>query len=666
MELDVFVQAGLWFRSIILTGSDLLREEWTPGLVSLVLFALAGVIFVKLFLRDRARLSALNWADRTVKQATDREDFAKKFLDIHREFVAARDTAARSFPRGGVRHYRRSIAVAWGEYAETMVLPDETAGGVVKNSLRPGIFFDAEDLGFEPGWWRIWPGLFVSVGLLLTFLGLIAALTAIGGDEITDDSMRELLNAASAKFIMSLTGLACSIALTVAGRFSTRAVEHRIRELCHAIEKRLRFQSLEDLAAAQLEATREQGTAMRQVATEMVAELARPLHEELPAAIGRSIQTEMAPLVERLGQTSEQGLGAMVGDLSARLSSDVGAALSDASERLSEAADRLANLSEGMASGTGRIGAEYESLAARMGEQLGAMQAAMQEEFGRGQQAMSDGVERLMQQMTESLDAIRANTSDGAQAIAAAAADMRSAAEGFRSEIETATGSGAQAVSAEMARAAEAAGSSIATATAGLTTPLSDLADRLQSAAEATRGSAEQFSRLATAAENGGLAITRGSERFEQAAVSMAGAAAPIRDGINGLESTTRDVAKTVTATAQTAQDTVRQTAQQTRDAIDLVTEILGDQRRGIADAMEGLAVALRELKGHGEQLDSIDQKLGAAFETYRAQVEATMSGTADQVSKIVETLNPALDTMRSVVEQAEEFAPQASRRAGG
>jgi hypothetical protein len=129
---------------------------------------------------------------------------------------------------------------------------------------------------------------FVSIGLLLTFLGLIAALTAIGGDEINDDSLRGLLNAASAKFIMSLTGLACSIFLTFLFRLRADAVDRQVRRLGHALEKRLRFQSLEEIAANQLHVMRQQDDALRRLATEMVAELARPLREELPAAIGTS------------------------------------------------------------------------------------------------------------------------------------------------------------------------------------------------------------------------------------------------------------------------------------------------------------------------------------------------------------------------------------------
>ena len=107
-------------------------------------------------------------------------------------------------------------------------------------------------------------------------------------------------------------------------------------------------------------------------------------------------------------------------------------------------------------------------------------------------------------------------------------------------------------------------------------------------------------------------------------------------------------------------------TARQTRDALEAATRILSDQHKGISEAMDGLAVALAELKGHGDRLDTIDQKLGAAFEAYRTQVQATMSGTANQVKEIVEILNPALATMQTVVEQAEEFAPQSRAQGEG
>lgn len=663
--LEQLSSIGLTVRNTILGLAEMLRDEWTPGAVSLGL-VLAALLFVGLILiQRRKRTKALRWAVRVISVAPDRKAFVSQIPEVHRAFTQARE-AKSSWPKFfRDKEYRRAIGVAWGEYHETVVLPEADSTEVVRNSIRPSTFFDTEDLGFAIGWWRILPGLFVSIGLLLTFLGLIAALTAIGGDEITDNSLRELLNAASAKFIMSLTGLACSILLTIVLRVSADGVERNTRNLCHAIEKRLRFQSLEEIAAEQLRATREQGSAMRQVATEMVAELARPLREELPNAIGASIKAEMEPILQRLGQTSEQGLGQMVDNLSERLSSDVGEALSLAAGRLGEAADRLTDLTGRMESGTGRIGAEYESLAARMSEQMATLQSVMREEASRNQAQMSEGVERLMAQMTESLAAIRENTAQGAQAIADAAADMRGAAEGFRTEIETASSLGATTVSAEMERAAQAAGGAIASATAELTTPLGELASRLQSAAEATQGSAEGLRRLAEAAKGSGDAITRGSERFELASNAMAEAARPIRESIDGLRGVTRDMSDGVRLALDGAMRQSSETAKRTREALEAASTILGDQKRGISAAMDGLALALQELQGHGDRIDSIDEKLGRAFEQYREQVEATMQGAARSVTQIVEILNPALDTMKAVVEQAEEFAPK-SRANGG
>lgn len=663
--LEQLSSLGLQVRNTILQLADLLRDDWTPGAVSLFLVAVAAIFLVAIIYQGFMRTRALRWAVRVISIAPDRKTFVTQIPDVHRTFTQVRDTKP-GWPKFfRAKEYRRALGVAWGEYHETMVLPEDDSNEVVRNSLRPSTFFDSEDLGFAIGGWRILPGLFVSVGLLLTFLGLIAALTAIGGDEITDESLRELLNAASAKFIMSLTGLACSILLTIALRVSADSVEKGTRRLCHALEKRLRFQSLEEIAAEQLRATREQGTAMRQVATEMVAELARPLREELPNAIGASIKAEMEPIFQSLGKTSEQGLGQMVDNLSERLSSDVGEALSLASTRLGEAADRLADLAGRMESGTGRIGAEYESLAARMSEQMATLQSAMRDEASKSQTQMSEGVERLMAQMTDSLAAIRENTSQGAQAIADAASDMRAAAEGFRTEIETASSRGATTVSEEMERAGKAAGGAIASATAELTTPLGELASRLQTAAEATQGSAEGLRRLAEAAKGGGDAIVRGSERFELASNAMAEAAGPIRESIEGLRGSTRDMSDGVRLALEGATRQSSEIAKRTRDALDAAGTILGDQQRGISAAMDGLERALQELQGHGDRIDSIDEKLGRAFEQYREQVEATMQEAAGRVTEIVKILNPALDTMKAVVEQAEAFAPQSKANGG-
>jgi hypothetical protein len=71
----------------------------------------------------------------------------------------------------------------------------------------------------------------------------------------------------------------------------------------------------------------------------------------------------------------------------------------------------------------------------------------------------------------------------------------------------------------------------------------------------------------------------------------------------------------------------------------------------------------LERLKGQGERLDDMDAKLGKAFDLYTENVEKSVQGMFGHVRIMQERLSPALDTMREIVEQAEQFAPQ-SRRA--
>jgi hypothetical protein len=68
-------------------------------------------------------------------------------------------------------------------------------------------------------------------------------------------------------------------------------------------------------------------------------------------------------------------------------------------------------------------------------------------------------------------------------------------------------------------------------------------------------------------------------------------------------------------------------------------------------------------MRGQGERLDSMDQKLGDAFEKYRHEVESAMGSLDDHVRKIHEQYSPALATLETLVQQIEEFVPSSRRK---
>lgn len=103
---------------------------------------------------------------------------------------------------------------------------------------------EANNFFYNP--FRPIPSLFIITGLMLTFLGLIAALQETGlslvaaseGGGATNASLSNLLVIASSKFIMSIAGLFASIILTIAFWINDINNRRACLELTAAIEMR--------------------------------------------------------------------------------------------------------------------------------------------------------------------------------------------------------------------------------------------------------------------------------------------------------------------------------------------------------------------------------------------------------------------------------------------
>lgn len=671
---------GTAVRDAVLWLASLLKFDAAPGLATLFLLGLL-IFGIAVYLRNvAARRKAILWLNRSIAETGNQAAFA--------EAVSRLDYKIESEGKGAAR---QQVATAWREYRETLVPHDENGKITFRNSVRPSVFFNAEDLHFGAGGWRTVPGLFVSFGLLLTFLGLIAALQSMnfGTQALVTRSLEELVKVASAKFIMSLTGLLCSIIFTIVLRLGMSRVDKAIHDLCASIEERLTFISLEDLAVEQLAATREQREHFRMIGLELVAELGRPLREELPAAISNSISSAMAPIMQQVGQVGADGMGEMVKGLSARFSDDVERALTKASENLAQAGDRIAAISDRMDQSTGRVGTEIDSAVARLSQAVDDLRNSMGATAQTASGAFTQGAEQLLSVMNQTLEGIRDNTGEGARALSAAAGEMREAAQGFRTEIETAAKHGRAAameqIAAEGASTAGAIGSAGAMVleAVGRTTkeiserteqfaqkageeliaPLDQIAERLETLVGSLSDSATGMQRLSDGVRAGAQASEQAAGTFKAASQDLVAAVAPIRSTNEQIEGA---IAKLQDSTANASNTVVRssqETAQRAAQTLAVAQEILGGHAKIIEASLEGLDVMLERLKGQGDRLDVMDEKLGEAFDAYTSRVATAVDSLFDHVRKMNAELAPALDTMRTIVEQAEQFRPESERR---
>ena len=670
--MDFLKGIGVAVKTFILDIAALLTTEAAPGLVTLALLAALLINIVVFGVAIASRRAALRWLTQMIAEAPDARALSAAIAKLDGRTENEANTPA-----------RQSVATAWREYRKTLVAY-ETGGGVLwSNAVRPSTFFNVEDLGFVPAFWRIVPGLFVTVGLFLTFLGLIAALHAM---DLTADkvqaSLRDLLTIASAKFTMSLTGLFCSIIFTVVLRVGASSVDHAVHVLCGAIERRLSFLSLEALAVEQLAATREQREHFRAFRVELVAELSRPLRDELPKAISNSINTAIGPLMDRVGKAGADGVGAMVDDLTTRFSQDVGQALTQASDKLVQAGDRIARISARMDLSSGKVGTELDAVVGRLARSADDLRAGMGVTADTTSGVFAKGAEQLLAVMNQTLAGIRDNTGEGARAMSAAAAQMSEAARKFSHELEGATRDGAASVGRQMSKTG--AETSLVITGAGkalvgalgqttmevmqkadrLLTPLAGIQEHLGAITASLAESESGMRRASDGVRAGAQASEQAAGTFRGASQSLVAAADPIRATTDRIEAALRQLSQATDGAAKTVTQAANSTAASAAHTLTSAQEVLGGQRRAIETSLQTVSEMLGKMRGQGEKLDDIDKKLGRAFDAYTANVDRAVGGLFVHVRDMQDALSPALDTLRAIVEQAEEFAPQSRKRA--
>lgn len=276
--------------------------------------------------------------------------------------------------------------------------------------------------------------------------------------------------------------------------------------------------------------------------------------------------------------------------------------------------------------------------------------------------------------MRATLEGIRENTAAGAAAMSRAAGEMRVAAEGLRRDIRAAAEEGAAAargrmdqVAEEVRGAIEETGRGLANVAAEVTSrtgrdlldPIEHVAERLRAMVDALENGAGQMVRASDGVKAGADASAQAAGSFRASADALVAASGEVTPAVVRLEGAARDLAL---STRDVAANTRSNTAS-AGQVLDAAREALGGHRRAIDQTLTLLGQNLERMRGQGDRLDTIDQKLGRAFEEYREQVQDAQVALRQHVTAIQGELTPALDKMREIVEQAEAFVPQSGPR---
>ena len=162
------------------------------------------------------------------------------------------------------------------------------------------------------------PNYLVGLGLLFNFLGLVAALyfasagvTAANVQE-AQGALRDLLAAATLKFVTSIAGLGASIAYSLREKDQLYRISRRVARLCASLEARLVPATPEYPGLMQLDELRSQNAIMRRIGRNLYVTVPDSVEERLAAEQLDAVQpmrdgfvraaAQLARLDERLAE----------------------------------------------------------------------------------------------------------------------------------------------------------------------------------------------------------------------------------------------------------------------------------------------------------------------------------------------------------------------------
>lgn len=566
---------------------------------------------------------------------------------------------AETFPQISARLKKSPlIGHAWSEFEETLVLP-EGDRAVVQNTTRPHAFINyscAQDRSLALRLMPHIPNYFVGVGLLLTFVGLVAALNfaneAVGGDvEEAVDGLQDLLAAATFKFWTSIAGLAASIILSFFFRLFGLWVEGQFTEVCQAIERGMAFSTpqrifvdVRDTIEQQLEETKKINT---DVAMSIADGVGRQFQEHVPGMLADAMKPLVASvqeLTEKVGRGTEDGVGKMVEQFANQIEGSAG-------KHMQEMAGTLQSLQESLESMQGSMNSSGDEFARRMAEGSENLDKTMQEVAA----AMRELIDSLREQLGTAGESFGASLEESLQkltqqseAMATAMAEQsRGASEAFSEEI------------AKAAQALSAAANDSATQSASIA---EELREKLGSGVSGVQGGLERLSlsleSLDTQLETQGRAMAEVAAKSREAASAMSDAADGVQSGLGPfqevgrtmaessrrLEASTSEIAQRIEAAVQ-AVESVSKDLSSLSETTSEMLETYEERFEGVDEDLEKAFTSLHQaVVDQQKQVQDFVQKLDASFEKALSNLSGGVDGiqsTVDELVEALEKMNP-------------------------
>lgn len=234
----------------------------------------------------------------------------------------------------------KSIGDCWQEFRETIERPDtnspDSASQYIRNENRPQTYFKLANASMNAPILRNWPNMLVGLGLVLTFVGLIAALSVAGQDLDTvsdQDGMKRvlgiLLDTAGAKFYASASALGASIILGFIQKWFFVNLQKKMGSLNRLLEERMEFDAQAKISRKQLHVLELQHNQLKSFNQDFAMTVGAAVRDAFSSSNTEVVDSlkEVANKLEALADKTSEGVSKSVGE-------KLDSALSDTLEKM--------------------------------------------------------------------------------------------------------------------------------------------------------------------------------------------------------------------------------------------------------------------------------------------------------------------------------------------
>jgi ABC-type transporter Mla subunit MlaD len=553
---------------------------------------------------------------------TARLEFARRFNEIDEQMMQADHPEALPLRR------------TWEEYRETIVDP---SADVLQNSARPEHFFS--NIGDHHRGLNWFANIFIAIGLLITFLGIIAALSTLdfsGGVDAMQERLNDLMKVAGAKFWASVGGIVASIILrSYDYRFGKR-ISDGLSALCDKLEHGMAYLPPQRIASDQLEQLKEQTPALR------------AFSEQLAAALDGALEKQMAPMITHLGSI-QQGIDKISGGggeaVRDAIASGAGAEMAGLAEAIGAMTVSMVTMSERLEKQTGESDRQIEEAVRRFSQASEEMRTAfgdLNRNFGviadrmRVENEQASALAR--QRMDELLSSLGSTLDDMKLGLAAAATQLGAASTQAANDAARIGQDAMEKSFAEFVERFNGAGAPLVTSMKDAGGAISVSADRLSTAQSAIGDHARAIEQVA--ARSGDLATA-----FSSVANDVAAASAPVRQSALSIAEAVKSVEAVVTKNAQSsesARDEMRQLAAALNQTATAASSAWSEYRARFEEVDRALGGAIEKITdAAGNHASNLNERVG--------QIDKALGNGVAQLAGALEPLTTLRDTVEEL-----------------